>query len=288
MQPFEWMVCDTPQTLWIEKKGLMVWLAEVFGVLGGGLYLVGLYFNNFPGLLAGWFFVAGLKSLFHFAHLGRPFRFWRLIRKPGSSWLARGFLFVALFIFFGALQLALSSWLPGTPVERAVKVAAGITALLVATYAGFVMNYVKGISLWNSALLPLLFLSSGLSGGLALLLLFGLSGEPGAGLMILSSLRWLLVIDALLIMTYLLGVRSSGPLGERSVRELTRGRTAAVLWWGVLFLGLAIPLGLSFIAYYDGGVSALGIVVTSACTLTGVFSLNYCLLKGASYGPLIG
>ena len=123
---------------------------------------------------------------------------------------------------------------------------------------------------------------------MALLLLFGLSGEPGAGLMILSSLRWLLVIDALLIMTYLLGVRSSGPLGERSVRELTRGRTAAVLWWGVLFLGLAIPLGLSFIAYYDGGVSALGIVVTSACTLTGVFSLNYCLLKGASYGPLIG
>jgi len=287
MQPYEWMVEDTPQTLWIEKKGLMVWLAEVFGVLGGGLYLVGLFFNNFPGMLSGWIIVAGLKTVFHFAHLGRPFRFWRLIRKPGSSWLARGFIFVALFISFGAVQLALSYWMPGTPVEMIVKAMAGITAFLVATYAGFVMNYVKGIPLWNSGLLPLLFLSSGLLGGLALLLVLDLSGDHADSKMILSGFRWLLVINAVLIITYLLGVTYSSPMGERSVRELTHGRTASVFWWGVIFFGVAIPVGISLSDYYSGAVSAIWLIVASACTLTGLFSLIYCLFKGASYGPLL-
>jgi len=287
MQPHEWMLEDTPQTLWIEKKGMMIWLAEVFGALGGGLYLVGLFFNNFPGMFSGWIIVAGLKTVFHFAHLGRPFRFWRLIRRPGSSWLARGLVFVTLFIAFGAAQLALSYWLPGTPVEMIAKVIAGIAAFLVTTYAGLVMNCVRGIPLWNSGLLPLLFLSSGLLGGLALLLVLGLSGDHADSKMILSGFRWLLLINAFLITIYLLGVTYSGPVGERSVGKLTHGRAASVLWLGVLFFGIAIPLAISFSDYYGGGVSAIWLIVASACTLAGVFSFNYCLLKGANYGPLI-
>ena len=39
----EWMVKPMRQTEWIQGKGMLVWLAEVFSALGMGLYLVGLF-----------------------------------------------------------------------------------------------------------------------------------------------------------------------------------------------------------------------------------------------------
>src|SRR3990170_2624698 len=102
MKPYEWMVGYTPQTLWIEKKGRLVWLAEVAGALGGGLYMVSLYLDSLGGMFLGWLIIVTLKAGFHLAHLGQPMRFWRLALKPGSSWLARGFIFIFLFIICGA------------------------------------------------------------------------------------------------------------------------------------------------------------------------------------------
>ena len=46
MVPHEWMVKYTPQTEWIERRGILVWIAEVFGSLGPGLYLVSLFYDN--------------------------------------------------------------------------------------------------------------------------------------------------------------------------------------------------------------------------------------------------
>ena len=45
MVTHEWMVKPMAQTEWIEGKGLLVWLAEVFSALGTGLYLVSLFFG---------------------------------------------------------------------------------------------------------------------------------------------------------------------------------------------------------------------------------------------------
>ena len=46
MVTHEWMVKPMAQTEWIEGKGLLVWLAEVFSALGTGLYLVSLFFGS--------------------------------------------------------------------------------------------------------------------------------------------------------------------------------------------------------------------------------------------------
>jgi len=50
MKPYEWMVTYTPQTEWIEGRGLLLWLAFYTGGLGGGLYLVSSYYDSFPGM----------------------------------------------------------------------------------------------------------------------------------------------------------------------------------------------------------------------------------------------
>ena len=90
MIPHKWMTGYTQQTEWIEKRGILVWLAEVFTSLGSGLYLIALLLYNFYGvaelkpifligLLVGWVLIMFFKIPMHLAYFGKPFRFWRTI-----------------------------------------------------------------------------------------------------------------------------------------------------------------------------------------------------------------
>jgi len=287
MEQYEWMVGYTPQTEWIDKRGLLVWLAEVSNQLGSGLYLVSLYFNSMWGMLISLLIIVVLKCGFHLAHLSQPLKFWRMALKPRTSWLARGFIFLALFIGVGAIQLAFSYWLPGTAWEVVFKVAAGIMAILVAAYTGFMMNYINGIPFWNSAILPLLFVSLSVSSGLAGAIAIGLFGVSMDIVAAVAGIRMLLILHTFLLIIYFWSATYMGPTGKRSVKELIQGRIAPALWLGVVLCGTFIPLAI-FVHSYVTGESSVSLLITAiSCVLIGVFSFNYCLLKGALYGPLI-
>jgi formate-dependent nitrite reductase membrane component NrfD len=287
MKQYEWMVQYTPQTEWIDQKGILVWFAEVFNGLGSGLYLVSLYFNSLGGMFISLLIIVVLKCGFHFAHLRHPFRVWRMVLKPKTSWLARGFIFLVLFIGFGAIQLAFSYWLPGTAWEQAFKVVAGVMAVLVAAYTGFVMNYINGIPFWNSGLLPLLFLSFSILSGLAAAIAIGLFGGNVDIIAAVSGIRLLLVMNAFFMAVYFWSTTYMGPTGKRSIKGLIQGRIAPALWLGVVLIGIVIPLGVSIHNYLAGGSSIPLLITAISCVLIGVFSFNYCLLKGALYAPLI-
>jgi len=287
MKPYEWMVSYTPQTEWIERRGILMWLAEVFGGLGAGLYLVALYFNSLWGMLIGWLIVIVLKGGFHLAYLGKPLRFWRIILKPQTSWMARGFIFMLLFIGFGAIQLIFSYWLPGTTGEVVFMVIAGIMAFLVAIYTGFVMNYVNGIQLWNSALLPLLFILTGVLDGLALVMAVGMLGGNFDIVAAEAASRVLLITAAALIAIYLWSATYMGPAGRQSVMKLIRGSVAPILWIGVVFFGIILPVVISLSTYFAGEVSASLLIIAIISEMIGAFSLKYAILKAGTYGPLI-
>jgi hypothetical protein len=40
MQPYDWMVKYTPQSEWIERRGILLWLAFFFIELGAGMFFV--------------------------------------------------------------------------------------------------------------------------------------------------------------------------------------------------------------------------------------------------------
>lgn len=287
MKPYEWMVKYTPQTEWIERRGILMWLAEVFGGIGGGLYLVALYFDSLWGMFIGWLIVVLLKGGFHIAYLGKPLRFWRIVLKPQTSWIARGLIFVILFIGFGAIQMAFSYWLPGTAWELTFKVLAGITAFMVAIYTGFTMNYANGIPLWNSALLPVLFIICGILDGFGIIIAIGLTGGNVDIMAAEAGSRVLLVASALLIAIYLWSATYMGPTGKYSVMELVRGYVAPIMWGGVVLCGIVIPLAISVTGYFVGEVAGPLLIAAIICEMIGAFSLKYCLLKGGIYGPLI-
>jgi formate-dependent nitrite reductase membrane component NrfD len=281
------MIHYTRQTEWIDRRGLLLWIAFYAGGLGGGLYLVSLYFNSMWGMFISWLIIAVLKGGTHLAYLGKPWRFWRIVFRPKTSWITRGIIFVLMFIIFAALQLVFSYWLPGTAGEIVFKVLAGITALAVAIYTGFVLNTVKAVPFWNSALLPVLFVLCGILGGFGLSVVIALNGGSIDIAAAETGSRWLLIINALLIAIYLWVATNRESTGKQSVMEQMRGSLAPVFWIGIVVLGIVIPIAIAFSSYFAGEVSSPLLVIGVACEVVGGLSLRYCVLKAGAYKPLV-
>jgi sulfite dehydrogenase (quinone) subunit SoeC len=287
MQVHEWMINYTHQTEWIERRGLFLWLAFYAGGLGGGLYLVSLFFNSLWGMLIGWLIVGGIKGTAHLIFLGKPLRCWRIVFRPQSSWLSRGILFVLTFAVFGAVQMALTLWAPGSGAEIAFKAIAGAAAFAVSIYTGFVLNSVKAVPFWNSTLLPIMFILCGVLGGFGLSVVIALNGggidldkaEAGS--------RWLLIINACLIGVYLWRAANREVTGKKSVLEQLRGQLAPLFWIGIVILGVIVPLGIALITHFAGTASALLLLTGVACEIIGGLTLRYCVLKAGAYKPLV-
>jgi len=287
MKPYEWMVKYTAQTEWIERKGILMWLAEVGSGFGAGLYLVSLFFNNLIGMLVGWLIIIILKGGFHLAYLGKPLRFWRMMLKPGTSWMSRGFIFMGFFMVFAAIQMALTFWMPGTGLEGTFKVLTGISAFLLAIYTGFVMNYCPGIPFWNSALLPVLLVLSGGLDGAGLIIIIGLAGGNVDLHAAETVSRILLISTAMIVAIYFWSASYTGPAGKEAVRRLVRGNIAGVMWVGVAVFGIIIPVIISITALFAGEASIALLLFGIACETVGAFSLKYAILKAGVYNPLI-
>ena len=175
-----------PQTEW---KWLIT-LAFFCGELGAGVFLVSLFVPAaaaklaFFAALLGWLIVAGPKNLFHFIYLGKPWRFWRGLSRPGQSWITRGFYATFGLCGFGFLYLvmfynvAFNGATP-TPMLQAIMILAGFAAFVVMIYDGVVMTFSPSIPLWNNSLIPVLRTSYALMGGVTLTLL--VSMLPPAG-----------------------------------------------------------------------------------------------------------
>ena len=210
-----------------------------------------------------------------------------MVLNPGTSWLSRGFIFIALFIGFGGLQLYFSYRFPGTSWELFFKGLSGAMAFLIALNTGFVLNYNSSIPFWNSALLPILFILCGVLDGLAVMMTIGLFAG-GVNLDAAEEIsRWLLVINPILIAIYLWSGTYMGPTGKQSVKTLVRGPIAPIFWMGVVLCGVLLPISISIGSYFFGGPPALLLIMATAFEMVGTFSLKYSILKGALYHPLV-
>jgi formate-dependent nitrite reductase membrane component NrfD len=296
----EWMVKPMHQREWIERRGIMIWIAETFTSLGAGLYLVSLFINSWWGLLVGWIIIMFLKLPIHLAYFGKPWRFYRTLPPFSNawktSWFARGILFSVFFGTFGFIQLVfgqpdlanLIGHSIANPIYYTFGVLAGLNALGVGIYGGFIMNYVKGIPFWNQGLLPVFIMLAGVADGFGLIMGIALAGGDASVAWAEVGSRYLLLINVLLIVTYLISAGYTSAVAKLSIQELLKGPSAFVFWVGLIILGLAIPAAVSLVGLVGGeeASSVLLIVAIAAHTL-GAFSLKYCLLRVGIYRPLL-
>jgi formate-dependent nitrite reductase membrane component NrfD len=308
MVTHEWMIKPMAQTEWIEGKGLLVWLAEVFSALGTGLYLVSLFFalqadfavTAFWAGIFGWIMIAIFKLPLHLAYLGKPLRFWRSFPPFSNawktSWFARGIVFTMIFLAFGVLQLIMQGLIAydvtdGSGVVAAnyvFMVLAGVFCVMTSVYCGFAMSYCKSVPFWNTGLLPIVFLLMGIADGLALIMGVGLVTGEDVIPVAESATRIMLIINSLLILSYLVNANYQSTTAELSVKELIRGRLAWVFWVGIVALGIVIPFVISIASYFSGSEAAAGLLVFAIiCHTIGAFSLKYGVLKVGIYRPLL-
>ena len=287
MEAHEWMISYTRQTEWIDRRGIFLWIAFYAGGLGGGLYLVSLFFNSLWGMFISWLIIAVIKGGTHLIYLGKPLRFWRIVSHPQTSWLARGFIFVVLFVGLGGIQLLLSLWLPGSAAEITFKALAGIVAFCVAVYTGIILKNVKGVPFWNSALLPVLFVLCGILGGFGLSVVIALNGGDVNLSAAETGSRWLLIANALLIIIYLWQASRRESVGKQSVLEQLHGHNAPVFWTGIVLLGIVIPLAIALTSLIAGEISSIILIAGVACEIIGGLTLRYCILKAGAYKPLV-
>jgi formate-dependent nitrite reductase membrane component NrfD len=283
-KPWDFMVKATQQTEWIEGHGIMVAFAMFFGGIAGGLYLASLYFGSLLGMFIAWIFAA-LAGLVDMAHLSKPMRFWRMAFRPGSSWISRGFILIFLFLGAAGIQILITWLAPGNAWEIVFKVIGGIMAFGVAIYSGFVVGYVGAIKIWNSGLVPILYVISGLTAGLGVIILASLNADNLVT--IANYLLAAMVVYAVFVVVYFWSATYGSVTARDSAIRVLRGPIAPAFWLGVVFLGVVLPIVLVAPFSLAQNVSTAAFIVAAICTIIGGISLRYVILKAGLYSPLL-
>ena len=293
MKPYLWMTDYTPQEEWIDRQGVLLWLAFFFTEIGAGLYLVSLLFRFWNGCIAGWLISAVLGGGLHTLFLGRPERAWRAILRPVQSELSRGLIVMILFLLLGAIQLAPSlPWLRSLPWQgdsSFLMVVVGILSFFVILHGFMTMNVMTSIPFWNSAILPVLSIASGIWIGSQLTLLFSLSfSERELWAALEPVARGSLFSYALLIIFYLWNATHASSAVQESVGVLLKGEMSLLFYLGVVLVGLVIPLALTIGALAGSGPPSHGLLVLRVvCAVLGDAVLRYVITKCGRYSPLI-
>lgn len=237
------------------------------GGQGGGMLVVAaaadLFFNMgsafAPGAMAAAIIIALGSGLLMF-DLGRPLYFWRVFSRERAI-IAIGAWMLSLTIIcglvYGLLLLRSSPW---QNLEGLRIIFACICLLLgtgAAVYTGIFLGTIKARPFWNSPALPVLFLVSAVSTGLAgqsLLIHISAPGVSETDLTAIFSLLHgvdigLLVLEIIILMVYVLMMRYSTTLTSGRIASIwLSGRMKIQFWGGIVFLGLVLPVVLYIIS----------------------------------------
>ncbi len=265
------------------------WLLAIdlfLGGLGGGLFLL-FEFSKLPvifGLLSlGLVVLGGIVLL---SELGKPSRAWRAICRPQSSWISRGVLAISVFMITGLLYLAPAlpafsrlPWAGDNHASRILACIAGIGALFITLYPGFVLSVPRAIPFWNSRFLPVLFFTQSAMGASGLVLSISQFSSVEAVLpQIVDVAIALLVINILAISIYLFSMNRGGVAAQQSVRTLNAGSLGWTFRIGVMGVGMILPL-LMLVLF------PASVVLAGAFIVIGALLFRYSVLKAGVYVP---
>jgi formate-dependent nitrite reductase membrane component NrfD len=231
--------------------GIIAWYLFLAGLGGGAFVFSALLGWKFPKLakmrryaliIAPVVVIIGLILLMLDAEGGlkNPLRFALLLTNFGSV-MTWGVVFLAGFVIVALIALLLD--FKKYVIPTWLNVIGVIFAICVALYTGALLGVCKGFPLWNTALLPILFLVSALSAGGAIVLLAGaiLAPEEFHQIKSLKKAHFVLPLIELLLLAALLFITFfNSTAGASSVLSLISGSYAIAFWVGLVGLGLVL------------------------------------------------
>ena len=278
-----------------QRYSTGVRFSKQFGVLetisfwgegvGAGLYIAATAAGQSVLVALGIVFVcAAVLALL--AHLGKPRRSWRAVRKFRNAWVSRGTLVIGLFLIFAAIAFATDYTEFLKPFGPLLTVAALICSLPVIIYAGMLLRSMRAIRLWRSIFLPLSFASHSLA--TALILVWALSAFGASRIVWLTSSALVaLLLCAALSVAYIL--RAEQTVGVRaSLDRLFSGDLRLPFLWGAGLFGFAVPLSVLLVSEFTfTGYARLLAVFGGLCRLYGDFSYRDAIVRAGAYEPIV-
>ena len=236
------------------------------------------------------------------ADLTNPLVFWRiLIYYNLTSVMSLGVIallfyiplvFVLMLVAFrkevkgcGAL-----AWLDGIigafdGIRGALQWIVLILAITICAYTGFLISALIRFPLINTAVLPALFIASGLSAGAAAakLVAVGCFGEEehSADMKLLHGAEWpIMAAEALCIFMIAVALVNGNAAAQAAFAAFTTGAWAIEFWVGVVCVGFCGPLVLGLIG---GGL--MSFYLSALCSVAGMMCLRlFILYAGQLHG----
>jgi formate-dependent nitrite reductase membrane component NrfD len=280
-----------PQRAWGEGRGIFMVIGHFVVGVAAGAWLFALFYESRAGLTLA-LVLAALGGLAHLINLGHPGRFWRMASCFRTSWVARGFWGLTLFLP-GALLYLVALWWPQLWTTGSVVGAIGYALALVGMvllmgYMGFVYSSSKAIPFWNSPLHPALYVAYALRGGIAGLLLvqaFGAGSTASFG----ELLLWWLAVTAVVVVFFALELHGAWTGGNaaarRSVKDLLAGRMALSFYGGTLALGLVVPAWFVW-AGLSGETTLQAMAALALASALGDFFMKYSTIRAGVHLPV--
>lgn len=260
-------------------------IAALNSFLGKSMELsttVGLWIG-FPALLIG--------SMILIIDLGNPGKFFLAGMKPRTSWIARGFWIISIFMVFSFLHLVLHQFTQMDKTSNGMNILAVlgiIFAVGTVAYTGLLLGASKGIPFWRTGIVPAVFVISGVvTGHFAIMMGMVMFSEGPATAAQLGTMATegiaIVVIEVLAIIFFLQAAYKYPDARESAERILHKG----IFVVGYFIFGLGVPLILLLVLYFfipKTGINAiLGISFIGALLglIGGLFLRQAVLVCGA-------
>ncbi len=212
-------------------------------------------------------------------HLERPFQFWRILItfKPTSTtswgaWVLNFFVIVSVLYAF--------LWFRNKPDSAKILGWLGLPlAIFTGMYTGILMMQMSANPLWESALLPWMFLVGGLLSAMAVsILVMTLTkqepSEPFFGLK--KSICVLIIVELLMVSTECLALYLGNVEEVQMANLLLRGELSLLFVGLQIIVGSLLPLVLLILA--KAPQSAGFNTLVSALLLVGVLSVRFIIV----------
>ncbi|MGV8083895.1 MAG: NrfD/PsrC family molybdoenzyme membrane anchor subunit [Coriobacteriia bacterium] len=233
-----------------------------------------------------------LGTVFLLADLGRIDRMYTLFTQPTFSAVSVGAYAILLFSVCAFYLIAVRHFSLreySAQLTIGVEAASVVFAIVVMVYTGVLLAGMRAVALWSSPLIPVLFVLSSLSTGIAVVLVCALFFEmpPKAW----ETLKLVARIDAVVIgvevvaFAAFLVIMLATPATADSVGLMLSGSLAETFWLGYVMCGLLLPLCIELFALHRYKPSTgvlLGVLI-----LVGGFCLRYLIVNAGFHEPVI-
>lgn len=163
----------------------------------------------------------------------------------------------------------------------------GLASLGVAAtiYSGFLLTQAVGVTLWNTALIPLLWIMSGMASSIGCIELLMVTGRLPKEKVFWSrrTALWVEVVELFTIFAFVhVAITSASSAARMGAEALVSGPQSTMFWFGVIVFGSIVPLTINLLTRNHKALA-----VSAVLGIVGALFLRACVLFAGYYEPTL-